>query len=85
MQAVSPIYPYVISLHVLWFLRYVIPIPIALNGKVALYRSSNRGLLSIDLLNPFSYWPGQSLPDPYKKQDRMKVVLNQQALVIGVT
>ena len=85
MQAVAPIHPYVISLQVLLFLRYVIPIPIALNGKVALYRSFKRGLLSIDPLNPFSYWPGQSLPDPFKKQDRMKVVLNQQALVIGVT
>ncbi len=85
MQAVSPIHPYVISLHCRLFLRHVILIPIALNGKVALYRSSKRGPLSIDPLNPFSYWPGQSLPDPYKKQDRMKVVLNQQALVIGVT
>ena len=84
MQAVSPIHPYVVSFHVLLFLRYVIPIPIALNGKLALYRSSKRGLLSIEPLNPFSYWPGQSLPDP-RKRDRVGLVLNQQALVIGVT
>ena len=68
MQAVSPIHPYVVSLHCRLFLRYVIPIPIALNGKLALYRSSKRGLLSIEPLNPFSYWPGQSLPDPSKNR-----------------
>ena len=49
MQAVAPIHPYVISFHCRSFLRYVIPIPIALNGKLALYRSSKRGRLSIKL------------------------------------
>src|SRR5437867_12921401 len=58
--------------------------PSALNGKLALYRSSKRGLLSIEPVAPFSYWPGQSLPDP-RKRDRVGLVLNQQALEIGVT
>ena len=49
-QAVSPIHSYVVSFHCLLLLRYVIPIPIALNGKLALYRSSRRGLLSIEPL-----------------------------------
>src|SRR4249920_1034441 len=83
-QAVSPIHSYVVSFHCLLRLRYVIPIPIALNGMLALYRSSKRGLLSIEPLAPFSYWPGQSLPDP-RKRDRVGLVLNQQALEIGVT
>ena len=82
-QAVSPIHSYVVSFHCLLLLRYVIPIPIALNGKLALYRPS-QGQLSIEPLAPFSYWPGQSLPDP-RKWDRARVVLNQQALEIGVT
>ena len=84
MQAVAPIHSHVVSFHLLLLLRYVIPIPIALNGKLALYRSSKRGLLSIEPVAPFSYWPGQSLPDP-QNRDRIKVVLNQQALEIGVT
>ena len=83
-QSVSPIHSHVISLHCLLLLHHVIPIPIALNGKLALYRSSRGGLLSIELLTPFSYWPGQSLPDSrYRNWEGL--VLNQQALAIGVT
>src|SRR5207244_6879309 len=83
-QAVSPIHSHVVSFHCLLLLRYVIPIPSALNGKLALYRSSKRGLLSLEPVLPFSYWPGQSLPDP-RKRDRVGLILNQQALEIGVT
>src|SRR5437870_2035637 len=52
-QAVPPIHSHVVSLHCLLLLRYVIPIPSALNGKLALYRSSKRGLLSIEPFAPF--------------------------------
>src|SRR5439155_13720329 len=76
-QAISPIHSHVVSFHCLLLLRYVIPIPCALNGKLALYRSSKRGLLSIEPVAPFSYWPRQSLPDP-QKRDRVGLVLNQQ-------
>ena len=62
-KTVSPIHSYVVSFHVLLLLHYVIPIPKAPNGKLALYRSSRRGQLSIEPSTPFSYWPGQSLPD----------------------
>src|SRR4029453_7685226 len=74
MHSVSPIPSHVVSLHFPFLLlRFVLPIPIALNGMFALYRSSIRGHLSIEPLAPFSHRPGQSLPDP--PGDRIKVVL----------
>src|SRR4029453_7562716 len=74
MHSVSPIPSHVVSLHFPFLLlRFVLPIPIALNGMFALYRSSIRGQLSIEPLAPFSHRPGQSLPDP--PGDRIKVVL----------
>src|SRR5207249_11207164 len=81
-QAVSPIHSHVVSFHCLLLLRYVIPIPSALNGKLALYRSSKRGLLSIEPFAPFSYCPGQSLSDP-RERDRMKVVLSCQGVEVA--
>src|SRR4030095_1303478 len=74
MHSVSPIHSHVVSLHFPFLLlRFVLPIPIALNGMFALYRFSIRGQLSIEPLAPFSHRPGQSLPDP--PGDRIKVVL----------
>src|SRR5215510_4248338 len=63
-RAIAPIHSHVVSFHYLLLLHDVIPIPRALNGKLALYRSSKRGQLSIEPSAPFSYWTGQSLPDP---------------------
>jgi hypothetical protein len=60
----SPIHSQIVSLHFLILLLYlVLPIPSAVNGMFALYRSS-RGQLSIEPLAPFSRWSGQSALDP---------------------
>ena len=83
-QAVSPIHSYVVSFHLLLFLHYVIPIPKAPNGKLALYRSSRTGQLSIEPLAPFSHWTGQSLPDPRRGIGQGWSSF-QQAPEIGVT
>src|SRR5205823_4354510 len=45
---INPIHSHIISLHSLFLLGYVLPIPIALNGKFALYKSSTKKQLSIE-------------------------------------
>jgi hypothetical protein len=66
-EFLSPIHSQIVSLHFLvLLLRYLLPIPTAVNGKFALYRSSTKGQLSIELLAPFSRWSGQSVLDPLK-------------------
>src|SRR5215475_13837493 len=49
-ELIRPIHAQIISLHALLLLGCVLPIPTALNGKFALYRSSPKGQLSIKLL-----------------------------------
>ena len=44
---ISPIHSHIVSFHSL-FLCCVLPIPIAMNGKFALYKSSTKGQLSIE-------------------------------------
>ena len=63
---ISPIHSQIVSLHFVFLLFHcVLPIPIAVNGKFALYRSSTKGQLSIEPLAPFSRWTGQSVLDPH--------------------
>src|SRR5690348_14965443 len=78
MQAIPPIYSNVVTLHCLALLYFRIPIPIAPNGKFALYRSSPAGRLSIEPLIPFSY-RRDSLSLIFKR-DGEGLVLIQQAL-----
>src|SRR5215471_2595435 len=61
---VRPIHSQIISLHLLFLLYVVFPIPKALNGMFALYRSSTKGQLSMELPAPFFCWSGQSALDP---------------------
>src|SRR5215510_3444696 len=63
----SPIHSQIVSLHFLvLLLHHLLPIPSAVNGMFALYRSSN-GQLSIEPLSPFSRWSGQSVLDPHER------------------
>jgi hypothetical protein len=62
MGLVGPIHSQIMPWQLLFLLSCVWPIPIALNGKLALYRSST-GRLSIEPSTPFSYSVGQPLPD----------------------
>ena len=49
MKLIGPIHSHIVSLHFLFLLLHcVLPIPIAVNGKFALYRSSPKGQLSIE-------------------------------------
>ena len=49
MKLIRPIHSQIVSLHFLFLLLHcVLPIPIAVNGKFALYRSSTKGRLSIE-------------------------------------
>src|SRR5262245_28510626 len=63
----SPIHSQIVSFHFLvLLLHHLLPIPSAVNGMFALYRSSN-GQLSIEPLSPFSRWSGQSVLDPHER------------------
>jgi hypothetical protein len=63
-EFLSPIHSQIVSLHFLvLLLHHMVPIPSAVNGMFALYRSST-GQLSIEPLAPFSRWSGQSVLDP---------------------
>ena len=79
---IRPIHSQIISRQSLILLFCLLPIPRAVNGKFALYRSS-QGRLSIEPLAPFFCWSGQSRRDP--RWDRGRKVLSQQALEIGFT
>jgi hypothetical protein len=45
---ICPIHTPIISIHSVFLLGCVVPVPIALNGKFALYQSSTKGQLSIE-------------------------------------
>mgnify|MGYP006183699095 CR=1 FL=1 len=62
MKLIGPIHSQIVSLQLLFLLVGLLAIPIALNGKFALYWSSTKGQLSIEPA-PFSRRPGQSPPD----------------------
>ncbi len=75
MKLVGPIHSQIVSLQLLCLLvvRFL-PIPSALNGKFALYRSSTQGQLSIEpLLRSLAGW--DSLPLILKAGNWKKVVL----------
>src|SRR5574341_578563 len=63
MKLIRPIHSQIVSRHFLFLLPCVFPIPRAVNGMFALYRSS-KGQLSIEPLSPFFCWSGQSRSDP---------------------
>jgi hypothetical protein len=80
-KLISPIHTQIVSLQLLFLLGGIVPISIALNGRFALYQSS-QGQLSIEPLAPFSRWSGQSRRDPrWIGGERSSY---QQALEIGL-
>jgi hypothetical protein len=64
-HSVRPIYSQIVSWHFVVLLLCLI-YPIAVNGMLALYRSST-GQLSIELLTPSFCWSGRSPLDPLRE------------------
>jgi hypothetical protein len=81
---ISPIHSHIVSFHSLFLLGCVLPIPIAMNGKFALYKSSTKGQLSIEP-QIRSLTGRDSLPLILVRGIRPRWSSFQQALEISVT